>query len=113
MSGSAIFTGDRSGPILQWDARNGTSQKLLDRPLQACALASVADGRELWVGLADSDILAIDVAGRVAKGRWRAHTGGVFCLAAGRECVWSGGADFQIRKWDLVSNYCRGAVRLF
>jgi hypothetical protein len=101
VSGRSVFTGDRSGPILQWDSNNGTCQKLLDRPLQSCALTSV-DKREVWVGLADGDILAIDVAGRVAKGRWHAHTGGVFCLVAGVRCVWSGGADFQVRKWDLV-----------
>jgi hypothetical protein len=101
VSGRSVFTGDRNGPILQWDSNNGTCQKLLDRPLQSCALTSV-DNREVWVGLADGDILAIDIAGRVARGRWHAHTGGVFCLVAGARCVWSGGADFQIRKWDLV-----------
>lgn len=51
-------------------------------------------GNDVWLGFSDGDIAIMTIEKRNVGTRWKAHPGGVSCIVAMTNSVWSG--DFHV-----------------
>lgn len=53
-------------------------------------LQSANDGKDIWIGFSDGDIAIMNIEKKVVGTRWKGHPGGVSCIVAMTNSVWSG-----------------------
>ncbi|KAG0571849.1 hypothetical protein KC19_VG048100 [Ceratodon purpureus] len=102
-TGKLLFTSDHKGVLYQWnvdDATNVIFHDGLGIPINVIQGAN--RGNDIWLGFSNGEIAIINIENKTVGTRWKAHPGGVSCIVAMINSVWSGGVDFQIRKWGLL-----------
>ncbi|XP_073393647.1 uncharacterized protein [Physcomitrium patens] len=101
-TGKNLFTSDHKGVLYVWSTGDATNIKFHDGvgvPINV--LRGTNDRRDVWLGFSDGNIAIMSVENKSIGTRWKGHPGGVSCIVAMTHSVWSGGVDFQIRKWSL------------
>lgn len=63
-------------------------------------LQGANDGNDVWLGFSDGDIAIMDIEKKSVGTRWKAHPGGVSCIVAMINSVWSG--DFYVHSSILL-----------
>ncbi|CAN5954373.1 unnamed protein product [Sphagnum jensenii] len=102
-TGKFLFTSDPKGVIYQWDTGVTTSVKFHDGvniPINVMQGANKGDN--IWIGFSSGDLAILNIENKTLGTRWKAHQGGVSTIVAMLNSVWSGGVDFQIRKWGMA-----------
>ncbi|KAH8943905.1 hypothetical protein BDL97_13G079800 [Sphagnum fallax] len=101
-NGLNLYSTDARGVINVWNTGVGTYTKFsngFNVPINV--LQGTREGKDMWLGFSNGDIAIMSIESTIIGFRWRAHPGGVSCIVAGTNSVWSGGVDFTIRKWGL------------
>ena len=97
--GERVYGADRQGTMRTLSCADGTVKGFSKCTAVPHCIACVG-GREVWVGCADGDLHVFSADTAEVIKRWRAHNGGVTCIGVGVDAVYTGGADFKLRKWS-------------
>lgn len=57
-------------------------------------LQGANEGHDVWLGFSNGDIAIMGIQKKSVGTRWKAHPGGVSCIVAMTNSVWSG--DFYV-----------------
>lgn len=53
-------------------------------------LEGANEGKDVWIGFSSGDIAIMNIGAKTVGTRWKAHPGGVSCIVALNDTVWSG-----------------------
>lgn len=67
-------------------------------------LEGANEGKDVWIGFSSGDIAIMNIGAKTVGTRWKAHPGGVSCIVALNDTVWSGDHYVQNFFQHICSN---------
>lgn len=71
-------------------------------------LQGTREGKDMWLGFSNGDIAIMSIESTIIGFRWRAHPGGVSCIVAGTNSVWSG--DYYVLDYFPLCSFLLHSV---